>query len=128
MIQSDVIRQALRDKLKPGITLQTPGGAEFTIGSITPVEMVFRVGEKKLRVALHMDAVDDLVKEFRFLPPGGWLKIGSTSGQPMQGTLGAVVRPHTIGGSSASQFAAVLEFVKVAEIRPKRPARIRLTI
>lgn len=128
MIQSDTIRQAIRGKLTAGTKLKTPGGAGFTVESVTPVDMVFRVGEKKLRVAVHMDAVDDLVKEFRFLPPGGWIKIGATPGKPKPGTLGAIVRPHTSGGSSASQFAAILEHIQVAEINTSRPASIRLTI
>jgi hypothetical protein len=128
MLQSDTIRQAIRTKLKNGKTLKTIGGAQFVIESISPLEMVFRVGEKKSRVALHMNAVDDLVKEFKFLPPNGWMKIGTTTGQPTPGTLAAVVRSHTTGSSSASQFAAVLAYVEVAEINPSRPARIRLLV
>jgi hypothetical protein len=128
MIQSDTIRQAIRNKLSNGSTLKTPAGAEFTVESVSPTEMVFRVGEKKARVAVQMNAVDDLVKEFRFLPPGGWMKIGATTGQPKPGTVAAIVRPHTSGASSASQFAAVLAHAEVAEINPARPARIRLLV
>ena len=128
MIQSDTIRKAIRTNLANGTNLKTAEGAKFTVESITPNEMVFRVGEKKTRVAVHMDAIDDLVKEFKFIPPGGWMKIGATTGQPKSGTLAAVVRPHTQGASSASQFAAVLAKVNVAEINPSRPARIRLVI
>ncbi|MFX1565959.1 MAG: hypothetical protein ACFFCH_08215 [Promethearchaeota archaeon] len=128
MIQSDTIRQAIRTKLAEGKALNTVGGGKFVVESVSPLEMVFRVGEKKSRVALHMTAVDDLVKEFKFLPPNGWMKIGATTGQAKQGTLAAVVRPHTTGASSASQFAAVLVFIKVAEINPSRPARIRLLV
>jgi hypothetical protein len=128
MIQSDTIRQAIRTKLTNGTSLKTIRGAIFVIESVSPNELVFRVGEKKLRVAVHMDAVDDLVKEFKYLPPGGWIKIGATTGQPKPGTLAAVVRPHTHGASSASQFAAVLAHVEVAEVNPSRPARIRLVI
>ncbi|MFX1510767.1 MAG: hypothetical protein ACFFBR_10740 [Promethearchaeota archaeon] len=128
MIQSDTIRQAIRNKLTEGKALKTVGGAEFVIESITPLELVFRVGEKKSRVAIQMNTVDDLVKEFKFLPPNGWMKIGATTGQPKAGTLAAVVREHTTGASSASQFAAVLAFVGVAEINPRRPARIRLLV
>lgn len=128
MIQSDTIRQAIRSKLTNGTNLKTIRGAEFTVESVSPNEMVFRVGEKKTRVAVHMNAVDDLVKEFKYLPPGGWMKIGATTGEPKPGTLAAVVRPHTAGASSASQFAAVLAHVEVAEVNPSRPARIRLVI
>ncbi len=128
MIQSDTIRQAIRTKLANGASLKTAAGAQFVIESISPNEMVFRVGEKKARVAVHMDAVDDLVKEFKYLPPGGWMKIGATTGQPKPGTLAAVVRPHTQGASSASQFAAVLAHVDVVEVNPSRPARFRLII
>ena len=102
MIQSDTIRQAIRTKLANGASLKTAAGAQFVIESVSPNEMVFRVGEKKARVAVHMDAVDDLVKEFKYIPPGGWMKIGATTGQPKPGTLAAVVRPHTHGASSAS--------------------------
>jgi hypothetical protein len=128
MIQSDTIRQAIRSKLTNGTNLKTVRGAKFVIESVSPNEMVFRVGEKKTRVTVHMNAVDDLVKEFRYLPPGGWMKIGATSGQPKPGTLAAVVRPHTQGTSSASQFAAVLAHVDVAELNPSRPARVRLIV
>ena len=128
MIQSDTIRQAIRNKLTNGTSLKTVRGAEFVVESVSPNEMVFRLGEKKIRVAVHMDAVDDLVKEFKYLPPGGWMKIGATTGQPKSGTLAAVVRPHTQGASSASQFAAVLAHLEVAEINPRRPARLRLLI
>ncbi len=128
MLQSDTIRQAIRKKLSKGKALKTTGGAKFIVESVSPNEMVFRVGEKKLRVAVHMNAVDDLVKEFRFIPAGGWLPIGATTGQPKPRTLAAIVHPHTQGSSSASQFAAVLAHLKVAEIQKSRPARIRLTI
>jgi len=128
LIQSDAIRQALREKLENGITLKTTGGAEFLVESINPTEIVFRVGEKKVRVAIMLDAVDDLVKEFKFIPPGGWMRIGAVTGEPKTGTLAAVVRAHTQGASSASQFAAVLEHIQVAEVNPTRPARIRLTV
>ncbi len=128
MIQSDTIRQAIRSKLKNGTSLKTASGAKFIVESVSPTEMVFRVGEKKTRVAVHVNAIDDLVKEFRFIPSGGWLKIGATTAEPKPGTLGAIVRPHTHGASSASQFAAVLAHVKVAEINPNRPARIRLLV
>jgi hypothetical protein len=128
MIQSDTIRQAIRAKLTNGATLKTVGGAEFIVESVTPNEMVFRVGERKARVAVHMNAVDDLVKEFKFLPPGRWMRIGATTGQPKPGSLAAIIRPHTSGASSASQFAAVLAHVEVAEVNPSRPARIRLLI
>ena len=73
MIQSDTIRQAIRSKLANGAKLKTAAGAAFTVETISPNEMVFRVGEKKTRSAIHMDAIDDLVKEFKFLPPGGWM-------------------------------------------------------
>jgi len=128
MIQSDTIRQAIRTKLKDGMNLKTPGGGEFTIESISPIEIVFRVGEKKSRVAVQMDAIENLVKEFKFLPPGGWMKIGTTTGEPKAGTLAAILRSHTVGASSASQFATVLAHVAVAEINPSRPARIRLLV
>ena len=128
MLQSDNIRQAIREKLAIDATLKTPSGAEFSVESVSPVKLVLRVGEKKLRLTIHLDAVDDLVKEFRFIPPGGWLKIGAAASNPQPNTLGAIVRPHTSGGSSASQFAAILEHVQVAEINPSRPARIRLTV
>ncbi len=128
MIQSDAIRQALREKLENGMTLKTTGGAEFLIESINPTEIVFRAGEKKARIAVMLEAIDDLVKEFRFIPPGGWMRIGAVSGEPKPGTLAAVVRAHTQGGSSASQFASILEHIQVAEVNPARPARIRLTV
>jgi hypothetical protein len=128
MIQSDTIRRAIREKLAIDTTLKTPSGAEFSVESVSPVQLVLRVGEKKHRLSIHLDAVDDLVKEFKFIPPGGWLKIGATASNPQPSTLGAIVQPHTSGGSSASQFAAVLENVQVAEINPSRPARIRLTV
>ena len=128
MIQSDIIRQAIRTKLTNGTSLKTVGGAEFVVESVSPNEMVFRLGEKKIRVAVQMNAVDDLVKEFKYLPPGGWMKIGATTSQPKPGTLAAVVRTHTQGASSASQFAAVLAHLEVAEINPSRPARLRLII
>ncbi|MFW9935108.1 MAG: hypothetical protein ACFFDU_06335 [Candidatus Thorarchaeota archaeon] len=128
MIQSDTIRQAIRTKLTAGTTLKTVGGAEFVVDSVTPVEMVLRVGKQKVRVAIHLNAIEDLVKEFKFLPPNGWMKIGATTGQPSSGTLGAVVKAHTQGPSSASQFAAVLAHVNVAEINPRRPSRIRLLV
>ena len=128
MLQSDNIRQAIREKLAIDTTLKTPSGAIFSVESVSPVKLVLRVGEKKLRLTIHLDAVDDLVKEFKFIPPGGWLKIGAAASNPQPNTLGAIVRPHTSGGSSASQFAAILEHVQVAEINPSRPARIRLTI
>ena len=91
MIQSDTIRQAIRTKLTNGTSLKTVRGAEFVVESVSPNEMVFRLGEKKIRVAVQMNAVDDLVKEFKYLPPGGWMKIGATTGQPKPGTLAAVV-------------------------------------
>jgi hypothetical protein len=128
MIQSDTIRQAIRAKLTNGAKLKTAGGGEFIVESVTPNEMVFRVGERKARVGIHMNAVDDLVKEFKFLPPGRWMRIGATTGEPKPGSLAAIVRPHTSGSSSASQFAAVLAYVKVAEVNPSRPARIRLLV
>jgi hypothetical protein len=128
MIQSDTIRQAIREKLSNGAKLKTAGGAEFIVESVSPNEMVFRVGERKARVAIHMNAVDDLVKEFKFLPTGRWMRIGATTGQPKPGSLAAIVRPHTSGTSSASQFAAVLAHVEVAEVNPSRPARIRLLV
>jgi hypothetical protein len=128
MIQSDTIRQAIRTKLTSGTGLKTSTGATFVIESISPNEIVFRVGEKKARVAVQMDAVDALVKEFKFLPPGGWMKLGTTTSEPKPGTLEAILRPHTIGASSASQFAAALAHIKVAEIDPSRPARLRLVV
>lgn len=128
MLQSDNIRQAIREKLAIDITLKTPSGAEFSVESVSPVQLVLRVGEKKLRLTIHLDAVDDLVKEFKFIPLGGWIKIGAVASNPQPNTLGAIVRPHTSGGSSASQFAAILEHIQVAEINPSRPARIRLTV
>lgn len=127
MLQSDNIRQAIREKLAIDTTLKTPSGADFSVESVSPVQLVLRVGEKKLRLTIHLDAVDDLVKEFKFIPPGGWLKIGAVASNPQPNTLGAIVRPHTSGGSSASQFAAILEYIQVAEINTSRPARIRLT-
>lgn len=128
MIQSDTIRQAIRKKMTLNTTLKTTGGAEFFVETLTPNEIVFRVGEKKSRVVLHLNAIDDLVKEFKFFPPGRWMRIGSTPIEPKPGTLESVVRPHTQGGSSASHFAAVLQHVKVAEIDSKRPAKLRLTV
>lgn len=128
MLQSDTIRQAIREKLAIDTALKTPSGAKFSVESVSPVKLVLRVGEKKLRLTIHLDAVDDLVKEFRFIPPGGWLRIGAAASNPQPNTLGAIVRSHTSGGSSASQFAAILEHIQVAEINPSRPARIRLTI
>jgi hypothetical protein len=128
MIQSDTIRKAIRAKLTNGAKLKTAGGGEFIVESVTPNEMVFRVGERNARVGIHMNAVDDLVKEFKFLPPGRWMRIGATTGEPKPGSLAAIVRPHTSGSSSASQFAAVLAYVKVAEVNPSRPARIRLLV
>ncbi len=128
MLQSDNIRQAIREKLTIDTTLKTSSGAEFSVEAITPVQLVLRVGEKKYRLTIHLDAVDDLVKEFKFIPPGGWLRIGAAASNPQPNTLGAIVRPHTSGGSSASQFAAILEHIQVAEINPSRPARIRLTV
>jgi len=128
MIQSDTIRQAIRKKLTNESKLKTATGVEFIVESVSPTRMVFRIGDKKTRVAVQMNAVDDLVKEFKFLPPGGWMKIGATTGPPKPGTVAAVVRPHTTGASSASQFAAVLAYAEVAEINPNRPARIRLLV
>ena len=128
MIQSDTIRRAIREKLAIDKTLKTHGGAKFIVEAVTPIELVLRVGEKKHRLAIHLDAVDDLVKEFKFIPPGGWLKIGATATNPQPNTLGAIVQPHTQGGSSASHFAAILEHVEVAEILSSRPARLRLII
>jgi hypothetical protein len=128
MLQSDNIRQAIREKLAIDTTLKTPSGAVFSVEAVSPVKLVLRVGEKKFRLTIHLDAVDDLVKEFRFIPPGGWLKIGAVASNPKPNTLGAIVRPHTSGGSSASQFAAILEHIQVAEINPSRPARILLTV
>jgi hypothetical protein len=128
MLQSDNIRQAIREKLAIDTALKTPSGAEFSVESVSPVKLVLRVGEKQLRLTIHLDAVDDLVKEFKFIPPGGWLKIGAVANNPQPNTLGAIVRPHTSGGSSASQFAAILEHIQVAEINPSRPARMRLTV
>jgi hypothetical protein len=128
MIQSDTIRQAIREKLTVDANLKTPSGAVFSVESVSPVQLVLRLGEKKHKLTIHLDAVDDLVKEFKFIPPGGWLKIGATASNPQPNTLGAIVQPHTSGGSSASQFAAILEHIQVAEINPSRPARIRLTV
>ncbi|MFX0168902.1 MAG: hypothetical protein ACFE89_06015 [Candidatus Hodarchaeota archaeon] len=128
MIQSDAIRQAIRNSLTPGTALKTSGGADFTVEAISPHRIVLRVGEKQIRVSINLDSVNALVKEFRFLPPGRWMRIGATAGNPKPGTLAAVVHPHTQGGSSASQFAAILQHIKVAEVDPKRPAKLRLTV
>ncbi len=128
MLQSDKIRQAIREKLAIDVALKTPSGAGFSVESKTPNQLVLRVGEKKHKLTIHLDTIDDLVKEFKFIPPGGWLKIGAAASNPQPNTLGAIIRSHTSGGSSASQFAAILEHVQVAEIDPSRPARIRLTV
>lgn len=128
MLQSDKIRQAIREKLAIDTALKTPSGANFSVESVTPNQLVLRVGEKKHKLTIHLDAIDDLVKEFKFIPAGGWLKIGATASNPQPNTLGAIIRSHTSGGSSASQFAAILEHVQVAEINPNKPARIRLTV
>jgi hypothetical protein len=128
MIPSDAIRQAIREHLTLGTELKTPGGAGFVIESVTPHHMIMRVGEKKTRVSIHLNSINDLVKEFRFLPPGRWMRIGATPSNPKPGTLAAIVQPHTQGGSSASQFAAILKHIQMAEIESKRPARIRLLV
>lgn len=128
MIQSDVIRLAIREELPNDTTLKTSSGAEFLVESISPTQVVFRVGEKRNRVTLDLACIEDLVKEFKFLPPGRWMRIGASRGKPKPGTLDAAVQPHSRGGSATSYFAAVLQHIGVAEINPDRPARIRLTI
>ena len=128
MIPSDAIRQAIREQLAPGTALKTPGGADFTVESVSPNQMVLRAGKNQTRVAIQLACIDDLVKEFKFLPPGRWMRIGATPSNPKPGTLAAVVQPHSQGGSSASQFAAILQYVQMAEIEPKRPARLRLLV
>jgi hypothetical protein len=128
MIPSDAIRQAIREQLTPGTALQTPGGADFKVESVSPNQMVLRVGKNQTRVTIQLACIDDLVKEFKFLPPGRWMRIGATASNPKPGTLAAVVRPHSQGGSSASQFAVILQHLQVAEIEAKRPARLRLLI
>ena len=128
MIPSDAIRQAIREQLAPGTALKTSGGADFTVESVSPNQMVLRVGKNQLRMAIQLACIDDLVKEFKFLPPGRWMRIGATSSNPKPGTLAAVTQPHTQGGSSASQFAAILQHVQMAEIEAKRPARLRLLV
>jgi len=128
MIPSDAIRQAIREQLTPGTALKTPGGADFTVESVSPNQMVLRAGANQTRITIQLTCVDDLIKEFKFLPPGRWMRIGATTTNPKSGTLAAVVQPHTQGGSSASQFAAILQHVQMAEIEPKRPARLRLLV
>ena len=128
MIPSDAIRQAIREQLTPGTALKTPGGAAFTVESVSPNQMVLRVGEKQTRLTIQLNCINDLVKEFKFLPPGRWMRIGATPSNPKPGTLAAIVRPHTQGGSAASQFAAILQHIQMAEIEPKRPARLRLLV
>ena len=128
MIPSDAIRQAIREQLTPGTALQTPGGADFTVESVSPNHMVLRAGANQTRITIQLTCIDDLVKEFKFLPSGRWMRIGATPRNPKPGTLAAVVQPHTQGGSSASQFAAILQHVQMAEIEAKRPARLRLLV
>jgi hypothetical protein len=128
MIASDAIRQAIREQLTPGTALKTPGGADFNVESVSPNQMVLRVGPRQLRITIQLACIDDLVKEFKFLPPGRWMRIGATPSNPKPGTLAAVVRPHTQGGSSASQFASILQHIQMAEIEAKRPAKLRLLV
>ena len=127
MITSDVIRQAIREKVSNGTTLSTPGGAELVVESVKPTEVVILVGKNKKRVSLTLDCINDLVKEFRFLPPGGWLRINPST-QLGLSSLDNCLREHTNAKNIASSFAAVLEHAGVVEISKGRPARIRLLV
>ncbi len=126
MILSDKIRQAIRDKVPDGTVLSTPSGVEFEVLAVERKRIVFRVGEKRQRIALSLACVNDLVKEFKLLPQGKWLRIGA--GKTGYTTLADIVQSHTNGRNVASYFAPVLVKAEIAEIDTSRPAKIRLLV
>jgi hypothetical protein len=126
MILSDEIRQAIRDKVPDGTILSTSGSAEFEVAAVERKQIVFRVGEKRQRIVLSLVCVNDLVKEFKLLPQGKWLRIGA--GKTGYTTLADIIQPHTSGRNVASYFAAVLVKAGIAEIDASRPAKMRLLV
>lgn len=125
MITVDMILQAIQRRVQEGVRLHTPSGVEFTVKSVQPSRLVFRVGKGSL-IHLTLTCVRDVVDAFSRLPSDSWLRIGAIHDAAAPTSLDHILQRHSSGASTASYFAPILEHAQIAEIDRQRPAKIRL--
>jgi hypothetical protein len=116
-------------EIHEGQILYTPvRNKAFTVKSLKTEKIVFTVGKKKTKIIVPKDCWNGIPI---FLNGKDWVKIGAKHESTEHVLFGTLERcldecPDKNSESAGSYVASVLEYLKIVEVDPKRPSKIRL--
>lgn len=119
--------ERIKSEIPSGMVFYTPvRKVKFTV-YVEADEVVFLAGRKPSSLPLLRACWDGIQN---FLTPKRWVEIGATHGKAREGTLQYYDdefheqgKPHQV---EAEYVASVLEYLRIVEVDPNLPSKVRL--